>query len=110
MSAKDDAPRDDPGKSPKGDTRRGTIDQVFKHQVPDPETETEHAPRDVYMVNVNQVSGCVFVKVLDFFRSQGGFKDDWGKNWVPIVATGIEDAREKGCALPGAKSYDRQAK
>ncbi len=70
----------------------------------------EHVERDVYMVNVNQFSGCVFVKALDFFRSQGGFTQDWGKNWIPIVATGIEDARERGCALPGAKSYERQAK
>lgn len=66
--------------------------------------------RDVYMILVNQVSGSVFVKVLNFFRDQGGFREDWGQNWVPIVATSIEDAREKGCALPGARPYDRQAK
>jgi hypothetical protein len=62
------------------------------------------------MVNVNQFSGCVFVKEHDFFRSQGGFQEEWGKNWIPLVADSIEDAREKGCALPGAKPYDRQAK
>jgi hypothetical protein len=66
--------------------------------------------RDVYMVNVNAFSGCVFVKVLDFFRQQGGFEKEWGTHWVPVVATSIEDAREKGCALPGAKPYERQAK
>ena len=66
--------------------------------------------RDVYMVLCNAHSGSVFVKALDFFRSQGGFREAWGKNWVPIVATSIEDAREKGCQLPGARPYDRQAK
>lgn len=62
------------------------------------------------MISVNQFSGCVFVKDLEFFRSQGGFKQEWGETWVPIVATSIENARELGCALPGAKSYNQQAK
>lgn len=66
--------------------------------------------RDVYMVNVNRTSGCVFVKELDFFRSQGGFTDNWGINWIPIVATSIEDAREKGCKHPDAKPYESQAR
>jgi hypothetical protein len=66
--------------------------------------------RDVYMVMCNEFSGCVFVKDLAFFRSQGGFTQKWGETWVPIVATSIEDARERGCSLPGAKPYDRQAK
>lgn len=68
------------------------------------------ADRDVFMVLVNQQSGCVFVKDIGFYRSQGGFREDWGRNWVPIVATSIEEAREKGCSLPGAKPYERQAK
>lgn len=87
---------------------KDAVDQVFKHQVP--ETEIAGAPRDVYMVDVNQFSGCVFVKTHEFFRSQGGFTEEWGKSWVPLMATSIEDAREKGCALPGAKPYERQAK
>lgn len=66
--------------------------------------------RKVYMVNVNSFSGSVFVKDLDFFREQGGFREEWGKDWVPIVANSIEGAREKGCKLPGARPYDRQAK
>lgn len=68
--------------------------------------------REVYMVLVGPY-GDVFVKALDLFRSQGGFnweKDPWGKNWKPVVATSVEGAREKGCALPGAKPYERQAK
>lgn len=70
----------------------------------------EPVKRDVYMVLVNEFSGCVFVKDLAFFRGQGGFREKWGETWVPIVATSIEDAREKGCSLPGAKPYDKQAK
>ena len=65
--------------------------------------------RDVYMVHVNS-GGSVFVKTLDFFREQGGFRDDWGTHWVPLVATGIEDARKRGCELPGARPYDQQAR
>lgn len=51
--------------------------------------------RDVYMVHVNS-GGAVFVKELEFFRSQGGFREDWGKAWRPVVATSIEDAHAKG--------------
>lgn len=65
--------------------------------------------RDIYMINVNQASGCVFVKELDFFRSQGGFVESWGKAWIPVVATGIEDARRQGCKMSGAKPYCQQA-
>lgn len=66
--------------------------------------------RDVFMVLVGP-TGAVFVKVLDFFREQGGFEDDWGRKWVPVVATSIEEAREKGCKmLPGARPYNRQVK
>jgi len=66
--------------------------------------------KDVYMVLVVQVSGSVFVKELDFFRRQGGFSQGWGDAWVPIVATSIENARELGCKLPGARPYTMQAK
>lgn len=61
------------------------------------------------MVLVAQVSGCVFVKELKFFRSQGGFREEWGDNWKPVRATSIEDARRIGCSLPGAKPYEQQA-
>jgi hypothetical protein len=66
--------------------------------------------KDVYMVHVNQFSGSVFVKTLEYFRSQKGFEEGWGEHWVPIVATSIEDARERGCSLPFARPYDQQAK
>jgi hypothetical protein len=37
--------------------------------------------------------GSSFVKEGDFFRSQGGLKDDWGKCWIPVCADTIEGAR-----------------
>lgn len=61
------------------------------------------------MVNVNETSGSVFVKEYEFFKSQGGLVQKWGAHWVPVIASSIEDARKKGCALPGARPYERQA-
>lgn len=34
-----------------------------------------------------------FVKEGTFFVSQGGLTEDWGKDWKPIQAENIEDAR-----------------
>ena len=59
------------------------------------------------MAHVNW-AGSVFVKTLDFFRIQGGFRDPWGERWAPIVATGIEDAREKFRKQLGAPSAGKQ--
>lgn len=42
------------------------------------------------------------VKEGDFFRSQGGNVEDWGKHWEPIDATSIGDARRKCAAQHGA--------
>lgn len=69
------------------------------------------AERGVYMVMVSEASGCVFVKAHDFFRSQGGFKEAWGRRWRPVLADSVEDARRLGCEMfPEAKPYERQAK
>lgn len=65
--------------------------------------------REVFMILIGP-TGSVFVKALDFFASQGGLHEDWGLNWKPIVATSIEDAREKACSWPGARPYAEQAK
>lgn len=35
----------------------------------------------------------VYVKEGKFFKDQGGLKEEWGKNWKPIIAEGIEHAR-----------------
>ena len=36
-----------------------------------------------------------FVKEYDFFVSQGGLKEPWGRNWIPMEADSIEGARLK---------------
>lgn len=36
--------------------------------------------RDIYMV-LSSWADSVFVKTYDFFKSQGGFTESWGKNW-----------------------------
>lgn len=64
-----------------------------------------------FMVLCVEVSGSVFVKDRDFFVSQGGDREPWGKRWVEIEAESIEDARRIGCEkLSGARPYERQAK
>lgn len=86
---------------------------LLNGMVPPPAEELPQGPRTIYMVMVNEFSGCVFVKDLDYFRSQGGFdweSDPWGRHWFPVVATSIENARREGCKHPSAKPYDRQAK
>ena len=40
--------------------------------------------------------GGVFVKTREYFEHQLGHREDWGKNWLPILAESIEDARAKG--------------
>jgi hypothetical protein len=66
--------------------------------------------KEIYMIHCN-VGGSVFVKTYDFFKSQGGFEEEWGSAWQPVVATSIEDAREKGCTMfKTARPYSRQAK
>lgn len=71
--------------------------------------EMDARPRGVFMVLCNSGSS-VFVKELDFFRDQGGLREDWGRGWVPVVAHDVEDARRIGCSLLGARPYDEQAK
>lgn len=36
----------------------------------------------------------LFVKDKDMFDIMGGMTKDWGKNWVPVIASSIEQARE----------------
>jgi len=48
-----------------------------------------------YMIHRNS-GNAVFVKETGFFISQGGLGAEWGRQWRPIVADSIEDARSKG--------------
>lgn len=41
----------------------------------------------------------LFVKEANFFESQGGITESWGKAWVPVVAKSIEDARREASVL-----------
>lgn len=65
-------------------------------------------PREIYMIHVNY-GGSVFVKTYEFFKAQGGFREDWGTQWKPVVATSIEHARFLGCRELAARPYERQA-
>lgn len=44
-------------------------------------------------------SAAVYVKEADFFISQGGLKDEWGKHWTPVTATSLYQARAIGIKL-----------
>lgn len=45
-----------------------------------------------YYVHKNS-GGAWFVKEGEFFKSQGGIVEEWGKNWSPIRATSVAHAR-----------------
>lgn len=45
-----------------------------------------------------------FVKDADFFISQGGLIEDWGRRWRPVVAKSLEDARQISETLDWASS------
>lgn len=56
-----------------------------------------------YAVHIGP-SGATFVKDYDFFASQGGLTENWGRTWTIIEAESLEDARVKVIAMPGARS------
>lgn len=51
-------------------------------------------PKTTHMILVKPHE--VFVKEIDFFREQGGFKSEWGYTWIGVEACGIEHARAIG--------------
>lgn len=53
-----------------------------------------------YYVTQNS-SNSVMVKEGEFFASQGGLAEDWGKHWTKVDATSIGAARRKGAELFG---------
>ncbi len=56
--------------------------------------QSESPVMNTYMVLVGTNNGVVFVKERDFFVSQGGDKQAWGRNWKEVQAESIEHARE----------------
>jgi hypothetical protein len=55
-----------------------------------------------FAILVSKVSGHTFVKDYDFFVSQGGTRDEWGKNWEIVEAPTLEAARVIAIKRPGA--------
>ena len=49
-------------------------------------------------------SGSTFVKEYDFFVSQGGTTQEWGKNWKIVETESIEAARLIAIQQPGARA------
>lgn len=43
----------------------------------------------------------LFVKDADFFISQGGLVEEWGRAWRPVIASSIGDARRQAAKLFG---------
>lgn len=64
---------------------------------PDMPVEARLEETSTHYVSFN--GSAYFVKEADFFVSQNGLTHDWGKNWKPVIATSIEDAREKAKSL-----------
>lgn len=49
-------------------------------------------------------AGATFVKTYDFFVSQGGLEQEWGKHWTIVEAEDIHAARILAIKLPGARA------
>jgi hypothetical protein len=73
------------------------------------------APRETapYFVSISsfqhpftEKKATVYVKEGEFFRSQGGLTEDWGKHWTGIQASSLDDARLKAHASEGTACPD----
>lgn len=68
-------------------------DQIAKEDA----QQTEHRPGKY---RVLRQGNTVYVKDAEYFESQGGLKEKWGRNWIEIEADSIADARKKGLNTP----------
>lgn len=59
-------------------------------------------PEATHYVNCNS-GRALFVKEAEFFQSQGGLREDWGKTWRPVVAKSIGDARRQAAKMFGVR-------
>lgn len=65
--------------------------------------------RKSYAVLVQPSS--IAVKEWDFFKSQGGTTQQWGRRWKRVMAKSIGDARRRGFVLrDGKKAGETNAK
>jgi len=51
-------------------------------------------PEDLKTFYVHHNGASWFVKSEEFFASQGGHEEEWGKSWEPIKASNLTTARE----------------
>lgn len=51
-------------------------------------------------------AGSIFVKEAKFFEEQGGHTAPWGKNWRPVIAGSIEEARRMGADIDWNETAD----
>lgn len=71
--------------------------ELYERQSGEITAQSEETPRRaIYMTLISSIgaASAVFVKELNFFCAQGGLDEEWGRNWVPVVARNIEEARE----------------
>jgi NTP pyrophosphatase (non-canonical NTP hydrolase) len=77
----------------------GTRHRILPPTRPAPLANTAGQPATHY-VHCN-TGNSLFVKEAAFFGQQGGFTEEWGKAWRPVVAASIEDARAQAAVLFG---------
>ncbi len=56
---------------------------------------------------INETHAAVYVKDREFFESQGGLTDDWGRGWRPVYAKSCEHARSMGKKMT-EEEYERK--
>ncbi len=75
--------------------RLNTVDQP-----PAGPTEAPHVPTHYILVK----PWAVYVKEAAFFRRQGGLAQAWGREWRPVIAGSIEEARAIGEVRRGSRA------
>ncbi len=55
------------------------------------------SPEGRFMIHNNGFN--IFVKSVAYFATQGGFSHTWGRNWIRVSATNVEEAREFGIQM-----------
>lgn len=70
-----------------------------------PRLEAPHVPTHYILVK----PWAVYVKEAAFFRRQGGLAQAWGREWRPVIAGSIEEARAIGEVRRGSRATDTAA-
>lgn len=64
-------------------------------KVPDKQTAPFFVMMRPYRLPFEEKQCTVYVKEGDFFRAQGGLREEWGVHWMPIAAMSLKHARLK---------------